>query len=222
MSAFVGAGYNKTDFAHMTLTSRIIFRRNTNNLIDLCKRVDLPIVILSGGITELIEASLKILKVDEADKTLDHVKIISNEFFFPSPLLDEVTPVIGFRKPPVHPSSKQKVLYDHFKLKLPKNLIVMGDIIADSRMARDHLHDHIVKVGFYNAGVAGGHCDVSFDEFSKHFDIVITGDGTLCPILYTVASLFAGAIDKATPEFDEARQLIDGFKGLEEVLKGIN
>lgn len=57
MTAFVQAGFNKTDFAHMTLTSKLIFRKSARALVDLCKQLNLPITVLSGGIHELIEAS---------------------------------------------------------------------------------------------------------------------------------------------------------------------
>ena len=62
LALFIKAGFNKTDFAHMMLTSKLIFRKGTNNLLNLCKEIDLPIIVLSGGIHELIDASFKILK----------------------------------------------------------------------------------------------------------------------------------------------------------------
>ena len=82
MSAFVTAGFNKTDFAHMTLTSKLLFRKGVLRLINLCKEIDLPIVVLSGGIHELIEASFKILKYKELDSDTSHIKIISNQFTY--------------------------------------------------------------------------------------------------------------------------------------------
>lgn len=190
MSAFVSAGFNKTDFAHMTLTSKLLFRRSSLSLINLCREFKLPIVVLSGGIHELIEASFKILDQSQ----MDHVTIISNRFtYHDTPDLtydhvhegkDQLTKIVGFETPVVHPSSKQSVLYESKeKTELPRNLIVMGDIIADSQMSRDHEHDHQIKVGFFNK-------ENGLEEFSKHFDIVITGDGTLCPVVYTISEMF--------------------------------
>jgi putative NIF3 family GTP cyclohydrolase 1 type 2 len=94
---------------------------------------------------------------------------------------EELRKIGGFKTPVIHPSSKQIVLYEHEKAELPRNLILMGDIIADSCMARDNKHEHVLKVGFFN-----GHGKVTLEEFSKHFDVVITGDGTLCPIVRTI------------------------------------
>jgi len=83
MTAFVTAGFNRTDFAHMTITSKLIFRRSTLSFVNECRKAGLPIVVLSGGIHELIEAAFKILQTDDITANFDHVKIISNRFTYP-------------------------------------------------------------------------------------------------------------------------------------------
>jgi hypothetical protein len=70
----------------------------------------------------------------------------------------------------------------------------MGDIIADSRMSRDHEHDHLLKIGFYN--LQGKTNEVSLEEFRKHFDVVITGDGTMCPVVMLIGEMFGKGADK--------------------------
>ena len=82
MAAFVTAGFNKTDFAHMTMTSKLIFRRSTLSLFNECKQASVPIIVLSGGIHELIEAAFKILSGTDATQNLDHVRIVSNRFTY--------------------------------------------------------------------------------------------------------------------------------------------
>ena len=72
------------------------------------------------------------------------------------------------------------MLYKDDTHNLRKNLIVMGDIIEDSKMPRDSEHDHLLKIGFFNT--AEGHA--TLEDFTKHIDLVITGDGSLCPVLY--------------------------------------
>lgn len=60
-----------------------------------------------------------------------------------------------------------------------KNLIVMGDLIDDIKMAR-HLHeseDHILKVGFMNNPMKDGHRLV--EEYAHHFDLLVLNDGNL-------------------------------------------
>jgi hypothetical protein len=84
MAAFVTAGFNKTDFAHMTITSKLIFRRSTLSLFNECRQASLPIIVLSGGIHELIEAAFKILQKADVTSNFDHVKIVSNRFTYPA------------------------------------------------------------------------------------------------------------------------------------------
>lgn len=91
----------------------------------------------------------------------------------------------------------------------------MGDIIADSAMSRDLEHEHQVKVGFFNS--SGPHA-VTFEEFSRNFDVVITGDGTLCPVVVAVGELFGA---KYTGDMEALRQQIDGLKLLEELLRQV-
>lgn len=66
----------------MTLTSKLIFRKGTGALINVCKEIGLPIVVVSGGIYELIDAALKILKAEHSNLEVDHLKIISNRFTY--------------------------------------------------------------------------------------------------------------------------------------------
>jgi hypothetical protein len=76
----------------------------------------MPIVVLSGGITELIEASFNILKEQSKTEDMEHVSIISNRFTYgEDPALtyehvkeglDQLRKISGFETPLVHPSSK--------------------------------------------------------------------------------------------------------------------
>jgi hypothetical protein len=52
----------------------------------------------------------------------------------------------------------------------------MGDILDDVKMVRESKHDIILKIGFLNDMKRTSHL---LDDFSKAFDIVITGDGSL-------------------------------------------
>ena len=90
----------------------------------------------------------------------------------------------------------------------------MGDIIPDSKMSRDEKHDQLIKIGFFNGD--RDHSSVPLEDFQKHFDLVITGDGTLCPVMYTLQNLFAAK--SSHHDYKEASQKIEGFKMLEESL----
>lgn len=62
-----------------------------------------------------------------------------------------------------------------------KNVLIMGDILDDVKMVRESLHDVVLKIGFLNDMQKNSHLT---EEFTKTFDIVITGDGSLSPVNY--------------------------------------
>ncbi len=55
----------------------------------------------------------------------------------------------------------------------------MGDILEDVKMVRENEHNTVLKVGFLNN--TEKNADLTAD-YLKTFDIVIVGDGSLCPI----------------------------------------
>jgi hypothetical protein len=59
----------------------------------------------------------------------------------------------------------------------------MGDILEDALMACDSKHDTVLRVGFLNVR-EHPEFDNNFIKFQKEFDIVITDDGSLEPIVH--------------------------------------
>lgn len=56
-------------------------------------------------------------------------------------------------------------------------MLLIGDILQDARMVDDSRHSHVVRVGFCNKATA------CVDAYLEHFDLVISRDGSLCPVL---------------------------------------
>ena len=68
-----------------------------------------------------------------------------------------------------------------------KNIVVMGDIVEDADMVRDSQHGTILKVGFLNSTENE---EVKLDSFRRTFDLIIRGDGSICPVVYSLNQLF--------------------------------
>jgi hypothetical protein len=52
------------------------------SLFNKFRQANLPIIVLSGSIHELIEAAFKILSGTDATQNFDHVRIVSNRFIY--------------------------------------------------------------------------------------------------------------------------------------------
>ena len=155
MEAFSSAGFTKADFTRMTEESKLMFRKGSQHLLKLCQGCDIRFLIVSGGISELIQHSLRMLErhnLDQGEQSHDFtsVGILSNEFEYSN---DSASTVSGYREPLIHSGNKQEVIYDHSGVDLRKNVIVMGDIVEDSQMVRDANHETVLRVGFLNRQV---------------------------------------------------------------------
>ena len=156
MEAFVMAGYSRADFEKMTAESRLLFRKGTPELLQLCQNLDIEMLIVSGGISELIHESLRILEDEETkdDVIVDFssIPILSNRFKFDDEGdRDGMGVVTGYRKPLITSGNKQEIIYDEVGMDLRRNAIVMGDIVEDGSMVRDSAHDVLLRVGFLNS-----------------------------------------------------------------------
>lgn len=61
LSDFVTVGFLDSDFAEMTLGSKLLFREGMHEMLGLTGRFEIPCLIVSGGISEIIEASVEAL-----------------------------------------------------------------------------------------------------------------------------------------------------------------
>jgi hypothetical protein len=85
----------------------------------------------------------------------------------------------------------------------------MGDILDDVKMCRKSDHDVVLKVGYLNDMQRNSHL---LEEFTRTFDIVITGDGSLQPVNYLLNKVFAK--DLVPESADDA-----AFKQIKRVLQ---
>lgn len=196
----------------MTVESKLLFRRGTKDLFRLCQSLDIKAMIVSGGIYELIEESLRLLERQpssgdamQEQHDFSWVNILSNQFEYE----DQV--VKGYKTPLIHSANKLEVIYNAKRGKelLRKNVIVMGDIVEDGKMACVDTHKTILRIGFLNTEE---HYSRQIDVFKQTFDLIVYRDGSLCPIIYSLKSLFSAA---ATTQEDGGQSLpkIDSIDG---------
>ncbi|TNV81255.1 hypothetical protein FGO68_gene15065 [Halteria grandinella] len=189
---FVQMGLKQEDHGNVVLNSRLLLRYGIQDFLSLGSKLDLPLYIVSGGISEIIEANFYAMlhngETGEAEEGLreyweKRVQVLSNRFIY------ENGQGIDYVRPVIHILNKQQFIYDTDpSIKFRKNVLIMGDILEDVQMVRESEHDIVLKVGFLNDLEANAHL---MPEFMKTYDIVVTGDGSLQPINFLLKQTFA-------------------------------
>ncbi|XP_043266841.1 7-methylguanosine phosphate-specific 5'-nucleotidase isoform X1 [Venturia canescens] len=143
-------------------------RDGTKSLIERLSRADVPILVFSAGLGDVVEAVLR-----HHDVLFDNVKIISNFLKY------EGNKVLGFKGTRlIHVFNKNEHSIDHDYFKLlegRRNIILMGDMTGDANMA-DGVKDvdSILKIGFLYE-----HIEENLPLYLEAFDIVLVDDQTM-------------------------------------------
>ena len=108
---FVEAKYKEGDFAKMCVESKLLFRKGMGQLMHLSGHNKIPLMIVSGGISEIIECHLGLLLDSKFNKKAEdcfnhQLKIISNSFQYKNGT------VCDFNRPTVFTMNKAEVIYD--------------------------------------------------------------------------------------------------------------
>lgn len=94
MKIFSKMNLKREDFGKVVLNSRLLFRHGIVELMKLSSKLDIPMYVVSGGISEIIEASFySILYNGETSQSYDQevdilnywekqIKVLSNRFIY--------------------------------------------------------------------------------------------------------------------------------------------
>ena len=158
---------NKGLFEEAAKSQKIQLRDKTKEVLEIINSKEVPFIIFSAS--GLGDISIKeVLKYKNL--LFPNIDIISNKF-----LWDENGYAIDYEKPHIHPfNKKETTLSPDIKEKISKrkNIILLGDSLGDSNMAETN--QTILKIGFLNY-----HIDEKIEEYKKHYDVVITNDGSM-------------------------------------------
>jgi hypothetical protein len=153
-----------------------------------------PLVIVSAAISDVVEGAIDYVAHEVQGIKRDLVHVIANQ----SSKCPITKQIIGFKDPLMHTCNKDEVVHQYFKnskdthetdLLKRHNVIVMGDLIDDIKMAK-YLHEHdddILSVGFFNNPKKDG--EQLLREYEKHFDMVVVNDGNLHFLHYFLDTL---------------------------------
>jgi len=157
-------------FPSMVKESNCELRDGTNTLLNKLHEVNIPVLVLSAGLGNLIEEIMTHFGVLN-----DNTTLISNFLEFDS---DGV--VVGLKDDEnlIHMYNKSDIIGkksqgDNFKNR--KNVIVMGDSLGDLKMADGVVDpEEILTIGFLNKNISE-----SLEVYKQNFDIVLVDDQSM-------------------------------------------
>lgn len=145
-----------------------ILREGTLKFLNALNTKNIPLLIFSAGIGNIIEAILK-----ENGCMYDNIHIIANFFFF-----DVNGKAIGFNPKLIHTLNKSEVEIQNEAyleaIRSKKHVLLLGDSLGDIGMTEGLAYEEIIRIGFLNDEI-----DKRLLDYSAAFDVLITQDGNL-------------------------------------------
>ncbi|XP_007213498.2 cytosolic 5'-nucleotidase 3 isoform X3 [Prunus persica] len=157
--------------------STIAFREGVVELFEFLEERDIPILIFSAGLADIIEEVLR----QKIHRLFKNVKIVSNRMVF-----DNNGHLVSFQGKTIHSLNKNEhaldmaaplhdrlgdnidaTTYENASVKTRRNVLLLGDHIGDLGMSDGLNYENRISVGFLNDNVEN-----SLDSYRKTFDIV--------------------------------------------------
>ena len=151
--------------------SHLELREGVKDFLNKLYNRNIPVIIFSAGIGNVIEQFLK-----EKECYYDNITIIGNFIKF-----DKNGDMIKFSDNIIHTLNKNidKLNDDKLKEKIEEKeyRVVIGDLVEDINMMGEYPEDKSLKIGFLNKNVAE-----NLEVYRKNFDIVLTEENNFYDI----------------------------------------
>jgi HAD superfamily hydrolase (TIGR01544 family) len=179
--------------------SAFAFRHGFDYLAKAIADNKIVLYVLSAGISKVITYA-----IFEAlhTKTLNNIRVISNDW-------REKDGKQEFIKPHIYTTNKNEYLCVGKHPSLRKNAILMGDMLEDLMMVKHSGHKCVITIGYYNKVSQ----QIPIESYTKSFDIVIAGQGSLIHATKLIYALFNSKL------FDDVYTKYPSSKVLSELLK---
>ena len=161
-------GMNRDVVLDIIKKKKLRARGGALELFDVLHKKNIPIVIFSAAVGDIIKEFLK-----SEGKLYDNICIVSDFFDY-----DENGKVKGYKSDIIHIFNKNgyelRKLAFFERIKNRKNMILLGDSLADLNMAQGIDYKTILKIGFLNEYI-----EKNKEEYKNNFDAVILNDGPM-------------------------------------------
>ena len=194
---------NKEAFKKMVELSfeNIKFRNEFKTLLEMLIKENIPIIIISGGIKEIIIETLRTLNIDGFESYLDNKRLI----VIANSLLDENDKIKNWNEREndiIYPFNKNIIIKKDLEKYFTgfKNIIIVGDLISDYKSIDEieiNKEENVIGFGFleYNPKKLKHDFnyknDSMFKEYSNVFDAVFVNDQGYQYIIDVINKIFS-------------------------------
>ncbi|KAL8538959.1 hypothetical protein ACS0TY_000818 [Phlomoides rotata] len=175
----IEGGLNYSAIKSSVAQSRIAFRDGVTELFELLERNNIPILIFSAGLADIIEEVLR----QRLHRSFKNVKIISNRMVF-----DQNDNLVSFEGKTIHVLNKNEHAVesapDLSSVKMRTNVLLLGDHIGDLGMSDGLSYNTRISVGFLNDNI-----ESSIDGHRNAFDVVYLNDAAMWGVVKLASEL---------------------------------
>ncbi|KAK9735108.1 hypothetical protein RND81_04G185000 [Saponaria officinalis] len=187
----VEGGLTYNDIRKSVADARIEFREGVFKLFELLEEKNVPILIFSAGLADIIEEVLR----QRFDRSFKNIEIVSNRMVF-----DDSGNLLNFKGKTIHVLNKNEHaldmaaplhdtlgnVIDYTTVKKRTNVLLLGDHIGDLGMSDGLDYETRISVGFLNDKITE-----SLDTYRKAFDVVYLNDAPMLGVVDLVSQLFS-------------------------------
>ncbi|XP_056634989.1 cytosolic 5'-nucleotidase 3-like [Diorhabda sublineata] len=168
IEVFNGFVITKNQLDDHCLNLGLQLRDNTKEFFNLLEEEEIPILLVSAGIGDIIESTMRNEGVSNSK-----IEIAANYLNF-----DHEGRLNGLKTPPIHKLNKTDCIKDkqfYNTLKEKGNVIVIGDQLGDAVMVEklDNVNT-VLKIGFFY-----GEPDSALPKWQDTFDIILKDDQSM-------------------------------------------
>lgn len=189
----IEGGLNYDAIRSSVAKSRITFREGVIELFELLERNNVPVLIFSAGLADIIEEVLR----QKLHRSFNNVRIVSNRMVF-----DGNGNLVSFKGKTIHVLNKNEhaidmagpihdqlgdadgLIDDTSSVKLRTNVLLLGDHIGDLGMSDGLNYNTRISVGFLNDNI-----ETSSDSYRNAFDVVYMNDASMRGVVKLTSQL---------------------------------
>ncbi|XP_021773462.1 7-methylguanosine phosphate-specific 5'-nucleotidase A-like [Chenopodium quinoa] len=189
----VEGGLTFDDIRKSVANARMAFREGVIELFQILEKKDVPILIFSAGLADIIEEVLR----QRIQRSFKNIEIVSNRMVF-----DNEGNLSAFKGKTIHVLNKNEhaldmaeplhdkvgavdaPVIDYVAMKQRTNVLLLGDHIGDLGMSDGLDYETRISVGFLNDKV-----NESLESYKKAFDVVFLNDAPMSGVVNLLSQL---------------------------------